>query len=133
MQKHVPLSEAEERWLRNPAGELFWRTKAEEAEAEDPPAPPFEVLAVRKFPTDISCSPHDLCSPFGGGGGCCCSFGLLDELARQVDSDVMEEESPEKYCWWPMREDGDRRAENSRFGPMTESTAVVRREPGAEP
>lgn len=32
---------------------------------------------------------------------------------------------------------GDRRGENSRvvaaLGPMTESTAVVRREPGAEP
>lgn len=60
-------------------------------------------------------------------------MGSSEELTLQVDSEVMEDESAKKYWGWPIREDGDRRAENSRLGPMTESTAVVRREPGAEP
>lgn len=98
------------RWLRNPAGELLCRTK-------DP------------APCSTSFKPYDLCKlpPLLGAFG-----SQLDELTLQVDSEVTEDESPEKYCRLPTRE-VDPSPESSRSTPMTESTALVKKDPGAEP
>jgi hypothetical protein len=110
MYVYLPFSVA--RWLRNPAGELLCRTK-------DP------------APCAISFKPYDLCNPpppplLGA------FRSQLDELTLQVDSEVIEDESPEKCCWRPTR-GVDPRPESSRSAPMTESTARVKKEPGAEP
>jgi hypothetical protein len=76
MYVYLPFSVA--RWLRNPAGELLCRTK-------DP------------APCAISFKPYDLCNPpppplLGA------FRSQLDELTLQVDSEVIEDESPEKCC-----------------------------------
>jgi hypothetical protein len=110
MYVYLPFSVA--RWLRKPAGELLCRTK-------DP------------APCAISFKPYDLCNPpppplLGA------FRSQLDELTLQVDSEVIEDDSPEKCCWRPTR-GVDPRPESSRSAPMTESTARVRKEPGAEP
>lgn len=116
------------RWLSNPAGELFWRTKDEEDEDEDEEEedPTLEAISLRQY---------DLCKPLLLW--CCWYCSLLggteedgELLTLQVDSDVTDDESPEKQY-------GDLSAAvlNSRSAPppMTESTAVARSEPGAEP
>ena len=108
---YLPFSVA--RWLRNPAGELLCRTK-------DP------------APCATSLKPYDLCKlpllpPLLGAFG-----SQLEGLTLQVDSEVTEGESPEKYCRLPTRE-VDPRPESSRSTPMTESTALVKKDPGAEP
>lgn len=115
------------RWPRNPAGELFCLTSGDEL--EDPPPQP---------PTVSSLNPNERWSPPPPPS--------LVALTLQVDSEVTEEESAEKYwpssdgaggsiCWcggggWWWVEGKEAR---SPWAPMTESTAVVRREPGAEP
>lgn len=53
-----------------------------------------------------------------------------DELTLQVDSVVMDEESPEKQRARRVV-DGDLNSRST--PPMTDSTALVRSEPGAEP
>ena len=84
----LPFLSVAERWLKNPAGELLCRSSDDEAEAEDDgdgdeddDADEDPILAA------ISLRPCDLCK----------GLKLSEEgLTLQLDSEVIEDESPEK-------------------------------------
>lgn len=75
------------RWLRKPAGELLWRTRADGEEQEEEEVGDPIAFAISFRPYDLS-------------NGLAASLPPLDELTLKLDSELVREESSP----WPSPE-----------------------------